>query len=49
MRRGERADLSKLGGGLTFPQIVIGDRVVNGFAELRLLERQGKLERLLTP
>jgi glutaredoxin 3 len=43
MRRGERAALAPLGGGLTFPQIVLGGRVVNGLAELRRLEREGEL------
>jgi len=35
----------KVWGGLTFPQIEIGGRVVNGFADLRRLERSGELER----
>jgi glutaredoxin 3 len=46
LRRGDRAQLARLGGGLTFPQIVIGDRVVDGFVELRRLERDDELERL---
>jgi glutaredoxin-related protein len=33
-------------GGSTFPQIEIGGRVVNGFNELRRLERSGELERI---
>jgi glutaredoxin 3 len=47
MRRSERARLAELGGGLTFPQIELGGRIVNGFAELRRLERTGELERLI--
>jgi glutaredoxin 3 len=46
MRRADRERLARLGGGLTFPQIVIGDRVVNGFAELRRLARDDELDRL---
>lgn len=48
MRRGDRERLAPLGGGLTFPQIEINGRVVNGLAELRVLEREGELERLAT-
>jgi glutaredoxin 3 len=48
MRRSERARLAALGGGLTFPQIEIGGRIVNGFTELRRLERSGELDRLIT-
>jgi glutaredoxin 3 len=47
MRRSDRARLGALGGGLTFPQIELGDRVVNGFVELRRLERSGELDRLV--
>ena len=46
MRRAERAGLAGLGGGLTYPQIVFGARVVDGFSELRELDRRGELERL---
>ena len=46
MRRSERARLAPLGGGLTYPQIVFGERVVDGWAELRRLERTGELERI---
>jgi glutaredoxin 3 len=46
MRRSDRERLAALGGGLTFPQIELGDRVVNGFVELRKLERSGDLQRL---
>jgi glutaredoxin 3 len=47
MRRADRALLAPLGGGLTFPQIQINGRVVDGLSELRRLERDGELERLL--
>ena len=43
MRRRDRGDLAELGGGLTYPQIVIGGRVVDGFSELRQLDRDGRL------
>ncbi len=43
MRRRDRRQLAALGGGLTYPQIVIGERVVDGFSELRRLERDGRL------
>ena len=44
MRRRDRRQLAALGGGLTYPQIVLGERVVDGFSELRRLERDGELE-----
>jgi glutaredoxin 3 len=46
MKRSERGRLAPLGGGLTYPQIVFGERVVNGWCELRRLDRAGELERL---
>jgi glutaredoxin 3 len=46
MKRSEREQLRPLGGGLTYPQIVFGERVVDGWTELRRLERSGELERL---
>jgi glutaredoxin 3 len=46
MRRRDRAQLAELGGGLTYPQIVIGEQVVDGFSELRRLERDGRLTAL---
>ena len=46
MRRSERRQLEPLGGGMTFPQIVFGERVVDGWTELRRLERTGELEAL---
>jgi glutaredoxin 3 len=49
MRRRDRAQLAGLGGGLTYPQIVIGEQVVDGFSELRRLERDGRLTALARP
>ena len=48
MRRSDRALLAPLGGGLTFPQIEINGRIVDGLSELRQLERDGELDRLIT-
>jgi glutaredoxin 3 len=46
MKRSEREQLRPLGGGLTYPQIVFGERVVDGWTELRRLDRSGGLVRL---
>jgi glutaredoxin 3 len=46
MKRSEREQLRPLGGGLTYPQIIFGERVVDGWTELRSLDRSGELERL---
>lgn len=46
MRRSEREQLAPLGGGLTYPQIVFGERVVDGWMELRRMERSGELKAL---
>jgi glutaredoxin 3 len=42
-----RARLNELTGGWTVPQIVIDGRSIGGYTELRRLERDGRLERLL--
>jgi glutaredoxin 3 len=42
-----RARLNELTGGWTVPQIVIGDRHIGGYTELRRLERDGQLDELL--
>ena len=42
-----RARLNELTGGWTVPQIVIGDRPIGGYTELRELDRDGRLDRLL--
>jgi glutaredoxin 3 len=46
MRRSERRQLEPLGGGMTFPQIVFGERVVDGWTELRRLDHAGELGRI---
>ena len=43
---GFRQRLHELTGGWTVPQIVVDDRVIGGYAELRLLDRDGRLELL---
>jgi len=43
-----RARLNELTGGWTVPQVVVDDRVVGGYTELRLLDREGRLETLRT-
>jgi glutaredoxin 3 len=48
LSRADRAQLAPLGGGLTFPQIEINGRIVDGLTELRRLERDGELEELKT-
>ncbi|MFL5896731.1 MAG: glutaredoxin domain-containing protein [Thermoleophilaceae bacterium] len=42
-----RSDLVARTGQLTFPQIIIGDRVVGGFRELLEADRDGTLDDLL--
>ncbi len=42
-----RREMIELGGRHTVPQIWIGDRHVGGFDDLRLLDRQGRLDKLL--
>ena len=44
---GFRATLFDLTGGWTVPQILIGDRPIGGYSELRQLERDGRLDELL--
>jgi glutaredoxin 3 len=46
MKRSEREQLRPLGGGMTYPQIMFGERVVDGWTELRSLDRSGELELL---
>jgi len=43
-----RQRLRDLTGGWTVPQIVIGGNPVGGYAELRRLDRDGRLDDLLT-
>jgi len=42
-----RARLHDLTGAGTVPQIVIGDDLIGGYAELRQLDRDGRLDELL--
>jgi glutaredoxin 3 len=42
-----RAELARMTGMLTFPQIVVGDRSIGGFRELLEADRVGQLEELL--
>ena len=44
---GFRATLHDLTGGWTVPQILIGDRPIGGYSELRQLDRDGRLDELL--
>jgi glutaredoxin 3 len=44
---GFRARLNELTGGWTVPQIMIDDRPIGGYTELRRLERDGRLDDLL--
>jgi glutaredoxin 3 len=38
-----RAELQRITGMFSFPQIVIGDEVVGGFSELLAADREGRL------
>ncbi len=42
-----RADLKKLTGGATVPQIIIKDKPIGGFDSLMSLNQSGELNRLL--
>jgi glutaredoxin 3 len=42
-----RADLIRITGQLTFPQVVIGERAIGGFRELVEADRDGILQDLL--
>jgi glutaredoxin 3 len=42
-----RADLVELTGQMTFPQLIVGERVIGGFRELLEADRDGTLEDLL--
>jgi glutaredoxin 3 len=42
-----RAKLSKITGMTTFPQIVVGEEALGGFAELLAADRAGRLTELL--
>jgi glutaredoxin 3 len=42
-----RSDLVKRTGQMTFPQIVVGERIIGGFRELLEADREGTLKALL--
>jgi glutaredoxin 3 len=42
-----RAELSNVTGMMTFPQIVVGEETLGGFAELLAADREGRLTELL--
>ena len=44
-----RAQLSQRTGMMTFPQVLIGDRLVGGFQETLAADRSGRLQQLLAP
>jgi glutaredoxin 3 len=44
-----RANLVRRTGQMTFPQIIVGDRVIGGFRELLEADRDGTLEEILAP
>jgi glutaredoxin 3 len=44
-----RREMTERSGRHTVPQIWIGDLHVGGFDDMALLERQGRLDELLTP
>ena len=41
-----RSELTRCTGMMTFPQVVVGDRLVGGFAELIAADRNGELTEL---
>ena len=42
-----RAELAQRTGMMTFPQVIIGDQVVGGFAELLSADQSGRLAELV--
>ncbi len=42
-----RLELAQRTGMMSFPQVVVGDRLVGGYAELLKAEEDGRLEELL--
>jgi glutaredoxin 3 len=43
-----RAKLVQRTGLMTFPQLIVGDEVVGGLREMLQLEREGRLEKVLS-
>jgi glutaredoxin 3 len=42
-----RAELAAKTGMLSFPQVVVGDRIIGGFREVAIADSKGELEELL--
>jgi glutaredoxin 3 len=42
-----RAELARKTGMMSFPQVLVGDRLVGGFAELQAAHDDGRLDELL--
>ena len=42
-----RAELARKTGMLSFPQVLVGDRLIGGFAELQTAAENGQLDELL--
>jgi len=42
-----RLELARRTGMMSFPQVIVGDRVLGGFAELKAAAESGRLEELL--
>jgi glutaredoxin 3 len=42
-----RMELSKLTGMMTFPQVIVGDRLIGGFSEVQRAVADGRLDEIL--
>jgi glutaredoxin 3 len=42
-----RAELARRTGMMTFPQVIIGERLLGGFTELRSADESGRLQELV--
>ena len=42
-----RAQLQRLTGMFTFPQVMVGERPIGGFSELLIADREGRLRELI--
>jgi glutaredoxin 3 len=42
-----RLELAQRTGMMSFPQVVVGDRLIGGFSELQAAEQDGRLDELL--
>ncbi len=43
----KRAEMTRLSGGTTVPQIFIGDQPIGGYDDMAALNKQGELDKLL--